>query len=752
MDIWGWVYDAQVSLRKNGHDRLAQIVDELPPLVVEGNHEQAEAIVPEGLALARQLDHPWLEVFLRHWLAQSRILHRHDVTRGMDEVIRLLDFAHEERTRDCPQSVCVVQDVCSAYGALDGPGYMRERLAVSSEAMARIDSSWSCFECIGTEHAEALIDGGRFEEAERFCRDLIARSSGVWALRRDLADALSHQGRHAEAFEVLEREPPDADSRHHGLPLRLHRSRELALLGRVDEALELKVDASEVDAGDYVLWARATQALVDRAAVPNDATLGLTFRKFFCTLRDNGALFNQATLASMAGALAIRRGRRSMAILWIDTLESLVPKLRAPQRIADSLQQLRAALEALPDGERCSAPEALERLGQDAEANLDILAAAAGPSADSESAFALARCDALSAVGFSDRAQQELQNFVARSPQSVEALDRLLRLLVVNADFAQFEALVQSRQGDAQLPRILFYQSRLMQKVGRWEEAAAALEQARAIDPGVTTTRSNLAVAYRHLKRLDRAMELLDALVIDQEPGDDDWERMVVGTWLEQFDKVRDSARRLGFKFTGEGRIDEPCGYCDIRFKEADGRERTCRAERTSPVTARIVEMARPGEASVFHDEWLFDATPLNPRPPAADSADEAAAIPHTYVFRSLKLLTRGEFRTYDLDGIHPGAEAIDELRGILAELGVFLSVRSSDEYLVTPPQSSEPELGLYAYVVVPASIQTSAIYDVIAAHVAKWRQPVTYRGLLRELDLKDALERHERWAEEMQL
>src|SRR5512134_1999572 len=102
MDIWSWVREAERELRESGQVRLADIIDQLPTLVIESEHEQVEALVPEGVALARAIDHPWVEVFLRHWLAQSRIFYRNDVTHGMDELVRLLDFAHGERTASCP--------------------------------------------------------------------------------------------------------------------------------------------------------------------------------------------------------------------------------------------------------------------------------------------------------------------------------------------------------------------------------------------------------------------------------------------------------------------------------------------------------------------------------------------------------------------------------------------------------------------------------------------------------------------------
>src|SRR5215470_6884973 len=107
MDIWAWLRDAESDLRKSGHARLADLVDELPTACCDGNHERVESMVPEALALARAVKHPWLEVFLRHWLLQSRVLHRHDVSRDtLTQAVSLLELSSRPEARECPQSVC----------------------------------------------------------------------------------------------------------------------------------------------------------------------------------------------------------------------------------------------------------------------------------------------------------------------------------------------------------------------------------------------------------------------------------------------------------------------------------------------------------------------------------------------------------------------------------------------------------------------------------------------------------------------
>ncbi|REM95695.1 hypothetical protein DSI35_28675, partial [Mycobacterium tuberculosis] len=68
-------------------------------------------------------------------------------------------------TLDCPQSICVTQDLAACYGNIDGPGWVPERIEVCDETLGRIDPSWACFQCLSCEKADALLDDGRGQDA-----------------------------------------------------------------------------------------------------------------------------------------------------------------------------------------------------------------------------------------------------------------------------------------------------------------------------------------------------------------------------------------------------------------------------------------------------------------------------------------------------------------------------------------------------------------------------------------------------------
>ena len=88
------------------------------------------------------------------------------------EAVSLLEFSSRDDNRDCPQSMCVVQDLASCYGIFDGAGYVEERLAVASESLQKINPNWPCYSCIAAEYADALYDAKRFDECLTFLKKI----------------------------------------------------------------------------------------------------------------------------------------------------------------------------------------------------------------------------------------------------------------------------------------------------------------------------------------------------------------------------------------------------------------------------------------------------------------------------------------------------------------------------------------------------------------------------------------------------
>jgi tetratricopeptide (TPR) repeat protein len=429
MNVFKWI-DAEVSrLRKAGHERLADLLDALPDAAVNDDHARVDAMVPEALALAAPLRNPWLEVYIRHWHLQSRVLHRLDVGDALPDAVRLLDLSHEEAARDCPQSICAVQDLCSCYGFIDGAGFAEERLKVTEEALARINPAWACFQCISMERAQALRDRGSFAEALEFIdAQLTALRRRSGSAPRDLVAVqrmavLEELGRIEEALaygdETIEDEHEDRSSERRDVAI--IRARLLAKVGRTDEAARILPPADDVarDPSSFQGWSRAARALIDRGGMPNDGALGIALLWFARRLARGGAVAPALELWNDYAELAVARGALALASRAASACEDLAPGLVRPEGGLAQVARLRAAIA----GARTAPPEAsledrLRAAGDDPEKTLEVLAALP-PEEDTEST-ALGRAAALHDLGWEDEAREGLHRFLRSRPASDE--------------------------------------------------------------------------------------------------------------------------------------------------------------------------------------------------------------------------------------------------------------------------------------------------------------------------------------------
>ncbi|MCF6319312.1 MAG: hypothetical protein L3J83_08550, partial [Proteobacteria bacterium] len=209
MNIWEWTFAANTELRKNGNTRLADIMENLPNYVCNDNHDKVDLIYPEALSLAKKQDNPWVEIFIRHWYLQSQVLHRHNVTDMLSEAVDLLEFSSRDNNSDCPQSICVVQDLANTYAQKDGPAFIEERKAIALETLERIDPSWPCYDCIGDEYISALVDEKQLDEAMdriAFMREEMiksGKSEGKFSFFRSETFILIQQKKYQQAETII---------------------------------------------------------------------------------------------------------------------------------------------------------------------------------------------------------------------------------------------------------------------------------------------------------------------------------------------------------------------------------------------------------------------------------------------------------------------------------------------------------------------------------------------------------------------
>jgi len=350
MDVWQWIGETQEALYEQGNERLADLIDDVPRAVVDLQHDQVDALVPEALHLAREAGSPWLEVFFRHWNLQSQVFHRHRVSEALPEAVALLDFAHRNETRDCPQSVCAVQDLAHCYAELDGPGYVEERLAIASETLERIDAEWACFTCISGEKAEALLDDGRYEETLQFVEDQAGAllRAGLhhrhYNLRVQKVEALIRLGRYDEAAEYNSKARKEVRQEYDILEQRLDAARILAYQGQHKQAAKKLPGFQEIRPTDSYFrpWAETVRLLAQHDAIGNDGQLDGQFRMLSEKLSGQGANYGAAVLGLWRAELALWRDDTATAAAVCDQVAAMAARLRRPEAIQRTLAELRS--------------------------------------------------------------------------------------------------------------------------------------------------------------------------------------------------------------------------------------------------------------------------------------------------------------------------------------------------------------------------------------------------------------------------
>jgi tetratricopeptide (TPR) repeat protein len=756
MDIWKWVHEAEKQLRKDGHARLAELVDRLPTEVCNDRHARVDAIYPEAIALAKAIDHPWLEVFLRHWSLQSRILHRMEGT-ALGEAVSLVDFAHGEKTHDCPQGVCAVQDLCACYGFVDGAGFADERLEVAKETLARIDESWPCFTCISSEYASALRAKGDIAGSLKFVDEQVAalnakgQRKAIYDLPRERVEALIDLGKLDEALAFTDDcERNGRRDAHHRLMRRIDRARIHVRAGRLQKALESFPPEGEVEPTPlfYWFWLDAAAHLARAGAIPNDGALGRIFQRFIERLERQGVGRTTLELAQIHGELALERGAPHVARRALATMERSAKILNKPLDALDRIGKLRASIEAAPGLEKVEIPDTPEacfellraRGGKDREGDLLIIEAAhARFPDDADVTGALA--NVLVAMGLEAEAIDELSRFHARIPADDIAI-RLGDLLIARKDREALDSLCaahRSRAASEESKGIAdWILARRAQEEGDWKECRAHLDDVLAKRPNAINARLVHAQASRKLGDHALSLAKLDEVVERvADAGPWDWDRMIAATILGEWTKVRDSAKRLEIELeTTEGPIAERWELCKIRYED-EGRDEW--AARTGPVTARVITIARPEREQHYHDVVVFDAKPAN-KPPAKGEEKN-----HVWIYPYVARLEDGGHRAFEIDGPHPGEEQLEALETAVRNAGFPFQVLSGDAYRVKIDGEERP--GLFAVLAVGPGRTPGEAHATLRAATERFDHPITWRTLAEEAGDVAAAEEHAKLA-----
>ena len=754
MDIWAWVEDFTEQLAKQGQQRLASEIMQLPSLVLDNRHDEVDRLVPGLLAAARDLNHRWLEVYIRHWNLQSRILKRYEVKGLLPEAIDLLDFANQEDTRTCPQSICVVQDLANCYADTDGPAYAQERLDVAQETLARIDPSWPCFRCISSEYASALLDLERPQEALEFCQQQLA-AIGTNANPNDFyncrIEASIALGRLEEALAFCR----EAENPGGGTSWLVHKtideSRLLARLGRHEEAQQTLPDFEAViDTPAYYRdWADGLIQLVRAGAVDNDWELDLQLRVMALRLEENGALRDAWLMHHRRAELSLERERPWVARHAVEAMQRVNEAFERPLDRPSRTEALDAQVSAAESA-------AVVQVHDTPEANLNVeatapdvdyerLRRALDPWPDDERLW-LGWSRAAGVLGRATEIVRSGRAFVDRNPQAWQVAIVVGQTMVALGDIDDANRWAEqtfARVDDVESKASArFVQALAAERVGDMDAMRARLEEVIELDPDARNSRSMLATLARDNGDYDVALTHLNHLVgLEPESPGYHWDRIVVATIEDAWDLVRESGHALGMQFNAEeGPIEENWGICRVQMRDDTGTAFELHGVRTGPVTARIIEISAPElEIQHYGAAVVFDPRPLNPPDPETPRAAEDGEEP-PLTFPLLDVLNASDYRAFAVDGVKPSDVHFDALRADFEKMGAAIQVRSGPEYKITH-ETEGSRNAAYWYVAVPADAPLEPLAQRLEVLEAALDGPLVWPGLSEALSHTERLE-----------
>ncbi|HAP78225.1 MAG TPA: hypothetical protein DCR14_19350 [Acidimicrobiaceae bacterium] len=720
MNIWAWYERALSDMTAAGQGELARKFRQFSNDVFEHRHEAADAAYPELLAAANAAGNPWLEVWTRHWYLQSLSI-RHETRRQLHLAVETLELAHRPATEQCPQSVCVVQDMCLAYRAADGPGYAPERLAVAEEALGRIDPSWSCFACINVERFAALRDAGRTDELLSAVE--AAYDAQLAASRMDPHD----KARFGKWFIIagnperglaLADQAVRAGSRARVGDYRHTIATALVALGRWQEAaVELGLIDSAIDDDRVDSWLAVHEELVARGVHEHDWLVAAKALNECREYQRNGAHWIALQIADRLVRLAAGRGARASAEAALAVLEAAAADLRDPQREGPRIAIARATVASIPTPELPCAVDELEPYlseGEiDPERALDLVRAARGLAPDNEGlVFAEGRY--LSAVGRATDADALLWSRVQAQPAS-EAL-AMAFLQAMWHDAAALDRLADMIRDD-QPSLSAWTRANAAARRGQWAEVAANCATVVDYDNDAVNTRRLWAFACRQLHQFDQELSLrLDVLRLSAEPVDGDrWEVLVPATVVERWDVVREQAAALNLQLESEeGPVDERWGYVRVSYGADDERF----AMRTGPATAVITSADHISQATQrYGDRVVLVPTALYPRPdPCPD--DWVPTLPHVVTTHP------GGYATYEFDAVWPGDDTWDAFRAAFHADEADVQRFSDSDYELVDSESGDGVQAVYAMVVVPSDWTPLRTLERLRELTAEWTTP----------------------------
>lgn len=762
MDVWAWVERLVKDLEKAGQGRAVELIYQISHYVHINQAHLVEGLVQEGLAIARALGNPWLEIFFRHWNLQNRTRNLAQGAAALLEATALLEFSHREDTVQCPQSVCTTQDMAICYRNMDGPGWAEARKEVCAETLARITPKWQCFDCISREYADALIDQNRAAEAVDYLhkqqQQMLehGQTDGV-AFKCTIALALCHAREFSKALALLDEidalNAPDDDEGDR-LSRRLLRAKIFLDSGRLEEAwATLPAWGPMIVPGLYDRWIEVFCGTVALHPEENHWHRGRVIQNALDEVLNAGSYRWAVQIAIRHGHLALDRHAPWTASLALQSAKTAQAKLQidaGAENLVAGLQNRLADYRAPHD--LITSSTLLDDLAaqpeRNPEAEIERLLTACSEQAN-DIALHRAAARAMSACNAHLPARQFLWQFVQRqSAIPHAAIEELLNTLL------QAE---RKSNVDSEFALLLRYMAAEHPEFADWVAICRAYERERWAEvvqhaPNYISQKPALGEAHRlwayaamQLQDFATALSLYEQLATANDaPGNDDWDALTAASAAQNWPAARAACQRLGISLRSEHGVIEEDSYGLVRVRFLDNGEFIDHlAQRTGPVTARVIGVAAP--TSVQHvDDWVvFDAEPLEAPETDAES-DEDVDWAGLTSFRAVYVLKHGGQKSWFFDGAHPGPERWQPFMAQLEARNWRLEIQSFDGYTVTDSHTNTEIPGVYFWVCAPVLTSARQLDATFTELTADWPHPLCWHNLAAtagsNVDLHEAI------------
>jgi len=739
MDTWAWFTSYSKEMRDAGQGYIPDLIDDFSDSLLHLQMEKANALLPEMKALNQVAKNPWLEIFIGHWEMRHRLTNYSEGDKVLPEVVALFEKAHREETMDCPQSICVTQDLSACYENIDAPGWAAERMAVCDETISRIDPTWSCFQCLSTEYADALKDSSRTELALEYIDKQIAavHASGeenIEALQSTRADLLISLKRFDEALALVEELAEENDYwRRDQISYLLKKLYIMALTGKDDEVWEQLPGWSNITPYSWGEWLKIVFVLISRTPERNTWRLAKIIQQVMEQRSQAGAHRKVVDLAKVQIQLALERESIWVAKRAFKLAQRHIPKLRA---------LLGVDLEYLELSEKIAAKEAelalrapvgiVENTDEEAGPNPEEDAEAfrrAYLQAPDDAELLQKLVDALNACNAQEEATDLLHHYVVRHLKDDENLCfSLLDLLIVKEDFDAVEQLARQYDDAGIEPLALWFRIKIANKQEEWVQVEAIGQKLQQHEIGREWVGTYQMCAWAAQKQdaFDRRLEYLQQLLALESRRELDirntqWDIMSAASILQEWGIVRQVAADLGIELTeGEGFIEEDWGLVRLHFRE-NYESRYYYARLIGPVTARVIEPAHRTEYPQHVGEvMVFDAERLNT--PPEDEEERKNFIALYNVLSSIVPTEYGE--SWFCDGAWPGEEKLTAFRDALHEMQWHYWSNAPEDYEVTDTHQGEdaqPMQGIYFMISAPNSVPKADIDKTLTRLTADW-------------------------------